>query len=156
MPTSQNPETESPEDIPAAFVAAWNARDPERLASLFSEDAEFVNVVGLWWHNREAIRRAHAYGLETIFRDSTLRIERTKVRYLSDDVAVVHTRMRLSGQTPVSDVKAPKPRRNIFSFVAQRTPEGWTCVSAHNTDVVPGAETNVIDSEGRMRSVSYR
>jgi hypothetical protein len=22
-----------------------------------------VNVVGLWWHDREAIRRAYAYGL---------------------------------------------------------------------------------------------
>ena len=47
---------------------------PDAIAALFDPDAEFVNVVGLWWHDREAIRRAHAYGLTRIFQHSTLRI----------------------------------------------------------------------------------
>lgn len=37
-----------PESIPVVFVEAWNRRDPDTLASLFDEDAEFVNVTGLW------------------------------------------------------------------------------------------------------------
>ena len=42
-----------PEDVVAAFVEAWNQRDPDALAALFDSDAEFVNVTGLWWHTRE-------------------------------------------------------------------------------------------------------
>lgn len=49
----------SPENIPARFTEAWNERDPEKVAAIFDEDAEFVNVVGIWWHNREEIYKAY-------------------------------------------------------------------------------------------------
>jgi uncharacterized protein (TIGR02246 family) len=146
----------SPESIPTMFVEAWNNRDPVKLASLFDEDAEFVNVTGLWWHNRESIQKAHAYGLERIFNRSTLRLVRVKVKWLSEHIAVVHARMQLSDQTPIAGIEHPRPRTNIFSFVVHQTPEGWSCASAQNTDVVPGMETNVIGETGRLQSVSYR
>ena len=145
-----------PEDIVSTFVDAWNARDADRLASVFDEDAEFVNVTGLWWHDRGAIRRAHAYGLERIFNRSTLGAIRVKVKHLTADVALVHARMTLTGQTPVGHAREPGPRANIFTFVARRTADGWSCAAAHNTDVVPGMETNVVDDEGRFRSANYR
>ncbi len=91
-----------PEQIPSLFGEAWNGRDPDSLASLFENDAEFVNVTGLWWHDRASIRKAHAYGLERIFNESKLSIDETRVKQLSHDVAVVHARMTLSGQTPTS------------------------------------------------------
>ena len=138
------------------FVEAWNRRDPDTLAKLFEEDAEFVNVVGLWWHDREAIRRAHAYGLERIFDRSTLRLGVVRTKRLTDDVAVVHARMHLSGQSPVERVERPDARTTIFSFVVRRTGDGWRCASAQNTDVVPGAETHAIDGDGRLRAADYR
>jgi uncharacterized protein (TIGR02246 family) len=55
-----------PADVVLAFVDAWNHRDPDALAALFDDDAEFVNVTGLWWHTRDEIRSAHAYGLTRI------------------------------------------------------------------------------------------
>lgn len=145
-----------PEALAAAFVDAWNRRDPDALAALFDTDAEFVNVAGLWWHTREEIRRAHAYGLTRIFQDSRLQATDVKVKRLSDDIAVVHARMTLAGQTSVDEIAAPRPRSNVMSFVVHRTPAGWRCASAHNTDIVPGSETNVIDGQGRLRPVSYR
>ncbi|MGK9232137.1 SgcJ/EcaC family oxidoreductase [Inquilinus limosus] len=48
------------EDVPAAFIAAWNRHDMAALAALFAEDADFVNVVGLWWRSRAEIEAAHA------------------------------------------------------------------------------------------------
>jgi hypothetical protein len=42
---------DTPESIPTVFVEAWNNRDADTLASVFDADAEFVNVVGLWWHD---------------------------------------------------------------------------------------------------------
>lgn len=145
-----------PASMPEAFAAAWSARDPDALAALFDEDAEFVNVVGLWWHDREAIRKAHAYGLEVIFPHSTLTVVRTREKRLGDDVTVVHALMALTGQTGVGGVRQPGERRTVFSFVMRRAPDGWRCASAHNTDVVPGAETHVRDADGALRAADYR
>ena len=144
-----------PEEIPSLFVEAWNSRNPDALASLFDEDAEFVNVTGLWWHDRAAIRKAHAYGLERLFSESTLTIDDARIKALSVDLAVVHARMTLSGQTSVSTITAPGSRRTIFSFVVHRVRDRWQCASAQNTDVVPGMETNVVGDEGRLRSANY-
>lgn len=129
-----------PEDIAAAFVEAWMARDAQELASHFTEDADFVNVVGIWWENRADIERAHHYGLTTFFSESKLTAGRVKTRHLGKDVALVHARMILTGQLG-KDGDAAGRRTTILSFVMQRLEDGWMCVSAHNTDIVPGAET---------------
>jgi hypothetical protein len=78
---SAPPQT-TPEDMPVLFARAWNDRDPDALAALFDEDAEFVNVTGVCWHDRESIRKAHADGLESIFKDTTLAPDGTRVRRL--------------------------------------------------------------------------
>ena len=153
---ASSPVATHPEQIPSLFAEAWNRRDPDSLASLFDDDAEFVNVTGLWWHNRASIRKAHAYGLERIFNQSKLSIDETHVKQLSNDVAVVHARMTLSGQTPIGKIKRPGSRTNIFSFVAHRVGDGWLCASAHNTDVVPHMETHIVDDEGAFRAANYQ
>ena len=150
------PDLDAPERLPEIWVAAWNRRDPDTLAALFDSDAEFVNVTGLWWHDRDAIREAHRYGLTVIFPDSTLKLGRVTVKRLRDDVAVVHARMRLTGQTPIDGVEQPGPRTTLFSFVVHRTDGQWRCASAHNTDIVPGKETHLADDAGRLRPVDYR
>ena len=113
-----------PEDLPRLFVEAWNKKDPDALASLFDSHAEFVNVTGLWWHDRASIRKAHAYGLERIFNASTLTVDELRVKQLSDDVAIVHAAMTLSGQTAIAAIRQPGARKTIFSFVAHRVAGG--------------------------------
>jgi uncharacterized protein (TIGR02246 family) len=148
------PAQATPEDIPAWFARAWNARDPDALASLFDEDADFVDVTGVCWHDRESIRKAHADGLERIFNTSTLATEATKVKRLSPDIAVVHARMTLSGEAPVGGVTQPGPRTTIVSFVVHRIGDRWLCASVHHTDVIPNMETDVIDEADVFRSAT--
>lgn len=145
-----------PENIPLIFTEAWNKRDAQKIASLFEEEAEFINVTGLWWHKRADIEKAHAYGLSTIFKQSTLSLIRTKVKYLAEHIAVVHAKMKLSGQTPIGVVESPGDRRNIFTFVLRKTESKWECVSAQNTDIIPNKETHVRDERGRLIAVDYR
>lgn len=147
---------ESPDQIPLQFVEAWNLRDASSIAELFAEDAEFVNVTGLWWHSREAIEKAHAYGLKVIFKDSTLSIRKLQVKSIHPEIAVVHARMQLVGQAATPGTSTPGVRQTLFSFVVQQTGAGWLCVSAHNTDIVPGMETHLVDEVGNMRAVDYR
>ncbi|MCA6074268.1 SgcJ/EcaC family oxidoreductase [Fulvivirga sedimenti] len=147
---------QNPEYMPNAFADAWNERDAHKIAGLFSSDAEFVNVVGLWWHNRADIFKAHDYGLKNIFQHSQLSVGTVKQRRLSDSAAVIHARMKLDGQTSHGGIDNPGTRRNIFTFVMQKQENGWVCVAAHNTDVIPGKETNIVDSKNQVRPVDYR
>lgn len=74
---------------------------------------------------------------------------------LSDDVAVVHAAMTLSGQTAVAAIRTPGTRKTVFSFVARRDRGRWMCASAHNTDVIPNMETNVIGEDGAVHAANY-
>ncbi len=143
-----------PAEVVARWKEVWNAGDPDGLAALFVEDAEFVNVVGLWWHDREAIREAHAYGLRTIFPGSTISMRPPRVRLVGEDAAVVQARWRILGQVAPSGEPAD-PREGVFTFVLERSEQDWLVVAAQNTDRVQGAETHVRTAGGRA-GVRYR
>ena len=55
---------------------------------LFAEDAEFVNVVGLWWKGRDEIRKAHEFTHAKMFKDSQLTISEASVRFPADTIAI--------------------------------------------------------------------
>lgn len=146
----------TPEDVPKLFVEYWNQRRPNLMAALFEEDADFINVVGLWWNNRQDIYKAHDYGLKVIFKDSVLSIIQLKTKMLSDTSAVVHAKMKLEGQTPVAGEKGGT-RKTMFSFIVRKDDKGiWWAVSAQNTDIVGGAETYIRTEDGRLKPVDYR
>jgi len=130
----------SPDDLPSLFASAWNAHDMTALAQLFGEDADFVNVVGIWWRDRRAIEEAHAFAHRTFFRNSRLQIDDVAVEHLRRDLATVHSTWTLSGQEE-PDGTAGLPRRGILLFVASQEADGWRIRAAQNTDIVPEALT---------------
>jgi len=138
----------APEDVVTGWQEAWNSADADALAALFAEDAEFVNVVGLWWHDRENIRSAHAFGFTTIFPDSMITMGEPRVRHLGESAAVVHSRWHLVGQVSPSGEPAGA-REGIFVFVLERCADGWITVAAQNTDIVPGTQTHIHNDQGR-------
>ncbi len=144
-----------PNEIPERFRDAWNRNDPAGIAALFVENADFINVTGKWWENKKNIFEAHDFGLRIIFQNADLEIIKTKVKMLSDDIAVVHSHIRITGQTAKKGKDAGL-RETIFLFVAQKTKEYWLCVSAQNTDIAFGKQTNFRDEDGSLHSVSYK
>ena len=129
------------------------ARDAKALAALFVEDADFVNVVGIWWEDRPAIERAHGYALDSFFSQTRLSPGRIKTRMLGEDAAVVHCRFHLSGQT-APDGSNANPRSTIILFVLRQVGDRWQAVTAQNTDIVPGAETQL--NSGGLKPADYR
>lgn len=63
-----------PEDVPAAFQGAWNARDMSAFGVLFATDATFVNRFGHYVRGVEEIVALHAPIHATIYSDSRLEI----------------------------------------------------------------------------------
>lgn len=144
----------SPEQIPYRFRDAWNAYNPDGIADLFYEDADFVNVTGKWWNNKTDIWKAHDFGLRIIFQNSILKVLKVKVKELADDIAIVHARIQILGQTKNKEEEAGE-RRTMFIFVAKKENGEWLVVSAQNTDIT-GEQTNLRDADGNLKSVSYK
>ena len=120
-----------------AFAETWNRHDMKAFAQLFAADAEFVNVVGLWWKGRTEIQQAHEATHATIFKNSRLRIIETTVRFVSPQLAIARSRWRLEGHgTPDG---TPLPARNGI-FVNILVPDGddWTIIDTQNTDILEG------------------
>ena len=122
--------------VAAGFVDDWNSHDMKSFAELFAEDADFVNVIGLWWRGRPEIEKSHEALHATRMRDSHLVATETAVRVLRPGVAVIHVRWELTGDTGFDGVALP-PRQGILSLVTVRTGSKWLVASAQNTDVVP-------------------
>ncbi|MBZ9849367.1 SgcJ/EcaC family oxidoreductase [Mesorhizobium sp. CA14] len=130
-------EINRPEDIATAFADAWNRHDIGDFAALFSEDANFVNVVGMWWKNRAEIEAAHRATHETMFRDSRLQGVVSPVVELSPGVASVHYRWTLTGAS-APDGSPAGTREGILLLVVKKEQSDWRIKVAQNTDIVPG------------------
>lgn len=120
-----------------AFADAWNRHDMAAFARLFAPDAEFVNVVGLWWKGREEIRKAHELTHASIFRNSRLTLLETSVRFPSPQFAIARSRWRLDGHASPGGDALP-PRTGILVNVLAAGDGGWSIIDSQNTDIVEG------------------
>ncbi|TIW17221.1 MAG: SgcJ/EcaC family oxidoreductase, partial [Mesorhizobium sp.] len=112
--------------------------DMDDFAALFSEDANFVNVVGMWWKDRAEIEAAHRATHKTMFRDSRLEGVAASVVELSPSLASVHYRWTLTGAS-APDGSPAGTREGILLLVVKKEQLGWRIKVAQNTDIIPGA-----------------
>jgi uncharacterized protein (TIGR02246 family) len=117
------------------FEAAWNRHDAAGLASLFAEDGDFVNVIGMWVQGRAAIAGVMERNHRTIFRESHLAQTGLAVRFPRPDVAVVHGTWDLTGERSWEDQPLPL-REGRITMLMTREVEGWMIAAFQNTDIV--------------------
>ncbi len=153
LPSGPTP-IKAPLDVVTRFAKAWNNGDAEAIGELFAEDADFINVVGLWWTSRRSIRRALRRGFAEWFAGSTFTVEKLSQRLIGQDGAVVVARWRIDGQRDL-DGEPAGSRRGLATMVLQQLDDGtWLCVSWHNTDIALAADTNLV-VDGVVTPTSY-
>jgi len=131
--------TDSVKTVISWLAESWNRHDMTAFAAAFSEDADFVNVIGMHWRGRQEIEAKHTVTHRTIFRNSTLQILDSAVRFLSPSVAIAHIRTQLSGAESLPGRNAPEIRRTLLTCVLVKEDDRWWITAAHNTDIVPVA-----------------
>ena len=107
------------ERLVTGFNESWNEHDMAQLARLFAPDADFVNVVGMWWKNREEIKKAHAYSHSTFFKNSRLSGEIAGLKFLRPDLATVHILWELVGQIEPNG-SIGQPRKGVLLLVCAK------------------------------------
>ena len=136
LQAGQNPDETEIRAVEMGLQEAWNRHDMKAWANLFTEDADFVNVVGWWWKGRAEIEKKHTAIHAYIFRDSTLTIDEVHTRFLTPEIAVVHILWSLTGNKN-PDGSDGQPRKGIFTQVLQKRNGKWLIAAAQNTDSRP-------------------
>lgn len=135
-----NDDRKQVENVILAFSDCWNRHDMEAFAQLFAEDAEFVNVVGLWWKGREEIKRAHVATHTTMFKNSRLMIDKIAIRFVTPDIAIARSSWRLTGHLSPAGEVLPE-RKGILMNLVVRTSGKWKIIDSQNTDIIEGVLT---------------
>lgn len=119
-----------PDDVPAAFQAAWNAHDMTAFGALFHDDATFVNRFAHFVRGVDEIVALHRGIHETIYRDSILENELIAVDAIGDGVAVVHFWGHLT--TGPAHPAGPHQVDTLLLTVVTRAKDGWRIRAAEN------------------------
>ena len=122
---------------------AWNRHDTRAWMTPFSEDAEFINILGTALLGRPEIEQRHAELFKGIFARSRVTVTTRQVRSLGATAAVAETEHELRGydRLPpgIRPTDADGTLRTRMKYVLQLRPEGWRIVTAQNTAVAPRA-----------------
>jgi uncharacterized protein (TIGR02246 family) len=124
-----SPDRTAIESIVSRLEAAWNAMDGPAFAAPFAEDADFVNIRGDHFRNRDAIAAGHTAIFRTIYAGSTNRYELESARLLRPEVALVHVHAVL--KAPHGPLEGEHGAR--FSMVLTKASGEWTIAAFHNT-----------------------
>ena len=137
-----------PDDVAAAFKAAWNAHDMDAFAALFDSDASFVNRFGRYVRGIDEIVALHRTIHETIYRDSTLANEVIDVIAIGEHAAVVHFWSRLA-----AGAAHPAGAHNVDTLilaVVTGSDGGWRIRALENVTLTdPRTGTPVLRDRGQ-------
>ena len=121
-------------EIELQFNEAWGRDDAEGMVKSLTDDAQFVTVNGAWIRTRadylDLMQRLHGAGGP--FRLSNRETPEMHVRFLAPDVAMMHSRFHIYGDTEQC------VRTGIGTRVVRKLDGQWRTVAVQNTDVRMG------------------
>ncbi|RBO88266.1 SgcJ/EcaC family oxidoreductase [Nocardia puris] len=118
----------------ARAARAWDAHDAAAYAAEFTEDSDYVAFDGTLLRGREANRALHADLFATVLHGTRMVVEIESVRFLADDVAVLHA---LGSVVFAWQRDVPASRQSRNTWVLVRIGANWQVAAFQNTRVRP-------------------
>ncbi|HSS98012.1 MAG TPA: SgcJ/EcaC family oxidoreductase [Terriglobales bacterium] len=124
------------EEILTELPECWNRHDIAGYISHFTEDVNFVNVLGGHNRGRAAVETELIAIHQTIFRNSRLKVVGHSIRFLAPEVAVVHIDWEMTGHENPLEKQWQGVREGIITAVFVVEGDAWRITAFHNTDKV--------------------
>jgi len=107
------------ESLNHAWVAAWNAHDPAKMAGVWSE-AELINPFGMKAHGRAELEKLFEAEQHGAMKASTFTIESSSIRQISRDVAVQDMDIAITGMVSPDGKALPAFRPHSFEVFVKK------------------------------------
>jgi uncharacterized protein (TIGR02246 family) len=118
---------------------AWNRHDMRALAELFSDDAHWINIVGMHWPGKSAVVAAHEAFHRTFFRETDIELADVGIRLIAQEVAAAIVLLKVGPFTPPDGRQRPESKDRLSLILGKRDGK-WRIVHGHNTVVDPAAQ----------------
>ncbi len=105
-------------------------------ASVYTEDADFVNVYGMWRQGPPEIEGRQKERMETVLKDAKITLIDLRIRFVRPDVAIVHQTHEMTGMRSADGNTMP-PQRELGIRVMLKEQGKWLTTAFHNTIVRP-------------------
>jgi uncharacterized protein (TIGR02246 family) len=133
----QSADEKAIQDVEARWQNAWNRHDISALADLFTEDADFITVIGKWCKGKKEFYDYHVRLHQVMFKDSIWKTTDTQVRFLNPEVAIVHVNWTITGDRNADGTPRPNSRDGIFTQVMVKQGGQWRITASQNTNIQP-------------------
>jgi uncharacterized protein (TIGR02246 family) len=113
---------------------AWNEHDMNAYMSSYRDDADAINIVGMYWHGKAAILKHLSDFHATSFKDLEETLDEVNVHSIGDGYAIAILIWKVGAFTsPRGDV-IPAGRHRSTQVLAKGA-DGWKVVHFHNTTI---------------------
>jgi len=149
--TAASPESQI-QRILSAQEVAWNVGDSISWASAFTDDADFINILGQVFHGRQTIVQVHARLLAGPYQGSHTTITVRQFKQISPDVALVETVHEVTGYKslpPGIVATTAGVLRTRMKYVAIKRDDSWQFIAAQNTAIVPDSFADQRSTPGK-------
>lgn len=127
--------------VAESFARAWNEHDMEAFGRLFAVDADWVTASGLHVNGRDDIQAYLTQEHATWAKATKMKAMDTRVRRISEDVAVVFLQWQIEGAPDPASKEATVTRGNSL-FVATRQHSGWSVLAGQVARGRAGSSTS--------------
>lgn len=122
------------EAVAHSLERIWNEHQMDQLEPLLTEEADWVNPVGMWWRGRANIVRALSFFHSTFFRNRNLHQTALEIRRITADVAVAILRERADSFFTPDGMEIKESFNRLMLVLVKRSGK-WLIASLQGTPI---------------------
>jgi uncharacterized protein (TIGR02246 family) len=142
--TKYSADEEAVLQVNEGLAEAWNKHDLDLYFSYFAPDAQWVNVVGMWWRNEAEHKYALDIFMKAMFNKTQHKVLHTEVRMLRQDLALVRHNWELEGWVMPDGRDMSDVSTGVMTLIVEKRKGKWLVIDGHNTSIDKNAKDPVL------------
>jgi uncharacterized protein (TIGR02246 family) len=125
--------------VVTSFFNSWNNHDFKDISGYTTEDADFINPVGIWWKGRSDAQKSLQHLHDTMLKNTPLTALSTTTRFVTPSVALVTVISKIGTFYPPDGVdnghNKSGDNRAVSTMVIVKQNGKWLLAASQATDI---------------------